>query len=394
MMIAAVAAVAVTLPATAAVAGHAKAVPAGAVWAWGRNKWGDLGDGTNLNKAIPVPVKLPVGTTITQVATGLNHTLALTSSGGVLAWGNNFQGELGDGTTTVSHLPVQTKIPAGVTVTAVTAGCYDSLALTSTGQLLAWGRNDYGELGDGTKIDRPLPVRVALPAGTKVVAVKAGCYFNLALTSTGEVLAWGRNDGGQLGNGNHTSSHVPIRVRLPKTVKIASIEPVLFRAGMEYGSAITSTGQVYIWQGLPVKMNIALPAGAGQLTTLAFGYDFTMALTSHGLVFAWGNNNDGQLGDGNMNGSAKPVQVKLPAGVKVSEIAAAVGTGYALSTTGHVFAWGQAIQGSLGTGQTTNTDIPVTVHLPSGLTATSFTANGELDPTDGQHAFAIVPSAG
>jgi alpha-tubulin suppressor-like RCC1 family protein len=111
----------------------------------------------------------------------------------VLAWGANADGELGNGTTASSDVPVRVRLPAGTRVTSVKAGCYDSLALTSAGQVLAWGKNEFGELGDGTRRSSPAPVRVALPSGTRVSAISAGCFFSLALTTTGRVLAWGRN---------------------------------------------------------------------------------------------------------------------------------------------------------------------------------------------------------
>ncbi len=118
------------------------------------------------------------------MAAGGIHSLALTSTGGVLAWGGNGLGELGDGTTTDRPKPVQASLPSGTTVTAVSAGGGDSLALTSTGQVLAWGYNTFGQVGDGTTtLKRPTPGPVSLPAGAKVTAVDAGGYHNLALTS-------------------------------------------------------------------------------------------------------------------------------------------------------------------------------------------------------------------
>jgi alpha-tubulin suppressor-like RCC1 family protein len=136
------------------------------VLAWGLNNAGQLGDGTTTERLAPVEVSLPSGVTVTSVRTSCAHTLALTSAGQVLAWGDNQFGQLGDGTTTGSDLPVQVSLPPGATATAVRPGCVNSFALTNTGQVLAWGYNKEGELGDGTTVNSDAPVPVMFPTGT------------------------------------------------------------------------------------------------------------------------------------------------------------------------------------------------------------------------------------
>jgi alpha-tubulin suppressor-like RCC1 family protein len=126
---------------------------------------------------------------VTSVRAGGKHSLALTSAGQVWAWGHNGSGQLGDGTRTESHIPVRVKLPQGVTVTAIAVGGFDGLALTSAGDVLAWGDNGFGQLGDGTRRSSSVPVRVRFPAGTKLTAVGVGSLHNLALTSAGHVLA-------------------------------------------------------------------------------------------------------------------------------------------------------------------------------------------------------------
>ena len=149
----------------------------------------------------------------------------------MLAWGYNADGELGDGNTTNSDVPVKVKLPAGRKVTAIAAGGYlegvgadtagpgHSLALTSTGAVLAWGYNADGELGDGNTTNSDVPVKVKLPAGRKVTAIAAGELHSLAVTSTGAVLAWGGNNFGQLGDGSYEGSNVPVRVKLAQAVR-------------------------------------------------------------------------------------------------------------------------------------------------------------------------------
>src|SRR5450759_2988613 len=175
-------------------------VPAGWAFAWGSNNFGQLGNGTAINSRTAVGVNLPAGTTVTAVSGGVFHSLALTSTGHVLAWGDNTYGELGNGTNTSSSTPVAVSLPSGTTVTAIAGAPNFTLALTSTGQVLAWGSNISGELGNGTTIYSSTPVAVSLPSGTTVTAIAGGNIHSLALTSTGRALAWGDNSSGQLGN--------------------------------------------------------------------------------------------------------------------------------------------------------------------------------------------------
>jgi alpha-tubulin suppressor-like RCC1 family protein len=208
--------------------------------AWGPNDVGELGNGTIIESTTPVAVSLPAGTTVTAIAAGAAHSLALTSTGSVLAWGAG--GFLGNGTTTSSTTPVAVSLPAGTTVTAIATGYYHSLALTSTGTVLAWGDNTDGALGNGSTTNSFAPVAVSLPAGTTITGIAAGYFHSLALTSTGSVLAWGDNSTGDLGNGTKTNSTTPIAVSLPAGTTVTAIA-----SGQYHGLAITSTGSVLAW---------------------------------------------------------------------------------------------------------------------------------------------------
>src|SRR5665213_2705019 len=161
----------------------------GSVLAWGYNGYGELGNGTITSSNVPVAVSagaIPPGTTITQIAAEGDRSLALSSSGQVYAWGYNGQGELGDGSTTNSDTPVAVSagaIPGGTTITQIAGGGSHSLALSSTGQLYTWGLNVYGQLGDGTTTNSDVPVAVsagAIPAGATITQIAAGALHSLA----------------------------------------------------------------------------------------------------------------------------------------------------------------------------------------------------------------------
>jgi alpha-tubulin suppressor-like RCC1 family protein len=351
----------------------------GSAWAWGYNFYGELGNVTTTNSSTPIAVSLPSGTTVTAVAAGGGHSLALTSTGQVLAWGSNGYGQLGNGTITNSSTPVAVSLPSGSIVTAIVACGYHSLALTSSGSVLAWGNSYSGQLGNGTTTSSSTPVVVSLPSGTVVTAIGGGSNNSLALTSTGQVLAWGLNSSGQLGNGTTVDSTTPVAVNIPGTTITA------IAGGSAHSLALTSTGTVLAWgnntygqlgngnttnSSTPVVVSLA---SGTTVTAIASGSMssgvHSLALTSAGQVLAWGLNNYGQLGNGTTTTfSATPVSVSLPSGTTVTAIAAGSFHSLALTSTGKLLAWGGNGFGQFGNGTTTGSNTPVLVStFPAGL---------------------------
>jgi alpha-tubulin suppressor-like RCC1 family protein len=375
----------VTAAGGAAAAGRAAAPASGeTLRAWGNNSNGQLGNGMSGSSiGSPVKVRLPSGVKITSVRAGCAHTLALTTTGKVLAWGDNRQGQLGDGTEAASPTPAWVKLPAGTKVKAIRAGCAHSLALTTTGKVLAWGRNGLGQLGNGTEADRATPVRVRLPAGVKVTAISAGWEHSLAVTSTGRVLAWGDNSFGQLGTSKQTaSSDTPLRVKLPAGTKVIAVA-----AGWQHSLALTSKDRVLGWGDnfygelgngttssfISPPVRARLPAGI-RVRGLYAGCGDTLALTSAGKVLGWGSNSSGQLGHGTSTRSIVPVRAKIPAGTAVTAISAGCIHSLALTSKGRVLTWGDNDDGELGNGATSSSSTPVRVALPAGLAATAIGA--------------------
>ncbi len=381
-LLAAVAVIASLSPAASAasVAPARTPKPPQSILAWGSNAYGELGNGTTTDSSTPAPVQhLPSGAKYTTVRC-LLFSLAVTTSGQVYAWGYNGSGELGDGTTTNRLTPVPVKLPTGVKVTAVRAGGVFALGLTSTGKVYAWGSNAAGELGNGTTKTRLKPVPVTLPKGVTVKAISAGFENGLALTSTGRVLAWGAGAAGQLGDGSTKRRLVPGYVRLPAHTTAMSIA-----AGSLMDFAATSAGKLLAWgsnsyglgdgttkqRNTPVQ--VKLPKGVNVVAATA-GLQHVLALTTGGRVLAWGLNMSGQLGDGTTTNRLVPVFAKLPAGTEVRQLAAGKYYSMALTAKGKILAWGNGSTGDLGDGSTAGSQTPVPVDLPTGWIATAIGA--------------------
>ena len=313
-------------------------------WSWGRNNAGQLGDGTGTDRNAPVPILGSTG--FVSLDGGEEHSVAVRSDGAVSAWGANGSGQLGNGSTSTSWIPVAvTGLSSGVV--AVAAGARHSLALKSDGTVTAWGRNYEGQLGDGTTTDRTSPVAVSGLTG--ITAIAAGFSYSMALKGDGTVWTWGHNSDGQLGDGTTTQRTSPVQVSGITTA-------VAISAGASHAIAVLSDGTAKSWGlgsngqlGTGTNGSSTTPVAMSGITSgvaAAAGMFHSLVLSSNGSVRAFGYNNFGQLGDGTQTdrwGGVTPLG--LPA---VEYIAIGTYHSLAMTTDGVVYAWGYNWYGSLG----------------------------------------------
>jgi len=292
---------------------HALAIHGmGVVSAWGENGTGQLGDGTTAARAAPVVVAgLPP---IARVAAGWNFSLALAGDGTLWSWGSDARGQLGQGaTTSTSPTPVRVVSLPTMAITAIAAGGGHALALMSDGSVWAWGDNAEGQLGDGTTTSRSASVRVV--GLTSVTAIAAGTAHSLALRADGTVWAWGKNTSGQLGDGTTAPRLIAQRVAgLPSVTAVAAgYAHSVARAvdGSLWGFGDSGQGQLATGPEAPLGTPSPHPTAArvGSLagvSDVAAGIDHTLAVTTDGRVWAFGGNEVGQLGDDGVGTTARP----------------------------------------------------------------------------------------
>jgi alpha-tubulin suppressor-like RCC1 family protein len=314
---------------------------------------------------------------VLAVAAGSAHSIALKNDGTVWAWGSNSNGQLGDGTTTERWTPVQVSGLAGVS--AVAAGAAHSVALKNDGTVWAWGSNSNGQLGNGTRTDRSTPVQVSGLAG--ITAVAAGQSHSVALRNIvglindGTVWTWGSNSNGQLGNGTAgpgTDSSIPVQasgITGVTAVAAGSAHTVALRNIFN----MTNDGTVWVWgsnsngqlgNGTTTdSWTPVIVGGLSLMTTIAAGFNHTIALmNNNGIIWTWGSNSNGQLGDGTQIDRLTPLPISGLTGM--TAIAAGIKNNIVLRYDGTLQAWGYNNKGQLGDGTTTDKLIPTPVLIP------------------------------
>ena len=279
----------------------------GTLWAWGNNQFGQLGDGSTIDKS--TPVQIGTDDNWSCVTAGEKYTVAIKDDGTLWAWGNNGWGQLGDGTTTHRNTPTQ-EVTVSTNWSYVAAGETHTVAIKDDGTLWAWGNNQFGPLGDGTTTQRNTPTQEETES-TNWSYVAAGAYHTVAIKDDGTLWAWGNNISGRLGDGTTTHRNTPTQEA----------------------------------------------TGSNNWSYVAVGETHTVAIKDDGTLWAWGNNQFGQLGDGTTTQRDTPTQEATESN-NWSYVAAGAYHTVAIKDDGTLWAWGYNQFGQLGDGTTTQRDTP------------------------------------
>ncbi|HEY1916294.1 MAG TPA: hypothetical protein VGH27_12040 [Streptosporangiaceae bacterium] len=310
----------------------------GTVYAWGDGGDGQLGNGATANSATPVQVQFPAGVKIASIATDVspyNSALAVDTTGHAWGWGLNLGGEFCLG----NHDRQLTPVELPFTDVTTLAGAADHATYDAAGTIYSCGADQDGELGDGTTTSSTTPVKVTGLDDALVTTLVAAWGDTGALLSNGAYYDWGFNSGGQVGNGSTTNADAPYQVPLPAAVSVAA-----------QGGSLASNGQ-------------------------------SIVLLSTGALYAWGNGEYYQLGNGAKGNETTPIKITPPAGVTYTALASGGSTCYGVTKSGAVYAWGQSTVGQVGDGKTAAAKRPVKV--TTGATGISATAGDVVSTKTG-----------
>ena len=321
---------------------------------------GVLGHGEGVTRVnTPTPLPSPLGgERAVSVSAGGYQSFALTSSGALWSCGVGAYGRLGHGDQQNQVLAKQIEAFAGQRVIAVSAGDVHTLAITADGAVWSWGSGRTGKLGHGTDLSNQWePKKVEALASKRVVAVSAGYCHSLALIADGVVFSWGEGESGCLGHGTKRNRSRPGKIEALEGQHVIAVS-----AGRSYSLAVTANGALWSWGdacfgslGHNDHLNHLLPkkidALAGhRVVAVSAGLHHNLALTADGTVWSCGGGYFGQLGHGDGQCHPQPKKVEALAGQRV--VAVSAGSEHSLTVTanGAVFTWGGGMYGCLGHG--------------------------------------------
>lgn len=297
----------------------------GTVWAWGADNYGQLGNDAALSSAL-TPVKVAGLAGVTAISAGAHHNLALLADQTVWAWGWNVHGSLGDGTTANKPTPVKVTgitnavavAAGGVSPTGTGTGYAHSLAVLSTGKVMAWGNHALGQLGYGPAVATPSLTPTEVAGISTATAVAAGGVHSLALLADKSVRAWGWDYEGAIGNGAPVGAGIVVSTPMPVS---GITDAIAIDAGALHSLALLEGGTVQSWgsdsagqlgddAALAAKAAPVPVAGLTGVTSIAAGGTHSLAVLGDGTVRAWGSDAFLQLGD---DGAAanRPVPVAV-----------------------------------------------------------------------------------
>jgi hypothetical protein len=336
---------------------------AGHAYCWGINSMGQLGDGTNLERLTPTAVA--GGLRFVRIATGDSHTCALTADGEAYCWGNNNRGRLGDATTINRNVP--TPVVGGLRFVTLAVGTVNTCATTANHTPYCWGWNERGQLGDGTTIDRSVPTPIA--GEFRFVQVVPSLTHGCGIDGMDLVFCWGGNDSGQLGDG----TNVP---RLAPSLPVVGYHRFgALDLGRSHSCAVTTTQLVYCWglndwgqlgDGTTENRSVPTPvAGILRFAGISANGIHTCGRATDDQGYCWGDGRNGRLGDGTLE--IRLVPTPIAGNFSWAQVSAGLNHSCGLTTAGGAYCWGNNASGQLGDGTLESRLVPTPVLGWGGL---------------------------
>ena len=335
-----------------------------AVWTWGDNSQGRLGDNSSTTVSKSSPVSVVGGfTNWCQVSAGRCHTAAVRTNGTIWTWGDNSQGRLGDNTTVAKCSPVS--VVGGFTDWCqISAGFTQTAAIRTTGTLWTWGCNNQGQLGDNTIVSKSSPVSV-VGGFTDWCQVSTAREFTVALRTNGTIWTWGYNSFGRLGDNTTVAKSSPVSV-VGGFTDWSQISAVQFHT-----VALRTNGTIWTWgsggegrlgdnSGANKSSPVSVVGGFTDWCGVSAGGAHTAAVRTNGTLWSWGCNNCGQLGHNNTVSRSSPVSV-VGGFTDWCQVSAGYQHTAAVRTNGTLWVWGDAGQGRLGDNTVGNKSSPVSI---------------------------------
>jgi len=347
------------------------------VYCWGWNRDGEIGDGSHADRVYAMRVSDVL--TFGSVRAGGGHSCAVTTAGVPYCWGLNLTGQLGDGSTASRSIP--TAVTGGLLLAAVSSGGTFTCGIAAADSTAyCWGWGGYGQLGSpptetcatGTGIEPCSRTPIAVSGSMRFIAVSTGSRHTCAVAADSTAYCWGRNDAGQLGNGTTADAAAPVAVS--GVIKFTAIT-----VGFAHSCGLTKAGDAYCWGdnawgqiGDPTRALSPLPVavvGGVVFVSLSAGAQHTCGIEAGNVAWCWGANVSSELGAEStetcMTQSFVGACSRQPLAVTTNQTFLSISGGAhhtcAVNTGGRAYCWGNNSNGQLGTGNTSGSDVPIPV---------------------------------
>jgi alpha-tubulin suppressor-like RCC1 family protein len=349
----------------------------GGAYCWGANAFGQLGNGSTQGSLLPVLVE--GGLAFDSISVGTGHTCAVTPSGVGYCWGNSDRGQVGDGA--LGQRTAPTAVAGGHVFSTIDAGRAHTCGLTAGEAVYCWGWGGNGELGNGATANASIPDSAW--SDHRYTTVQGGAHTVCAVRTSGETDCWGRNNTGQIGDGTVTCTSLSAACFDERATPTMVSSGILFAQvsagarivnGFGGGTScgITSAGEGYCWgqnadgqigDGTQTqRLTPVLVGGNHVWRVIDVGSTTTCGVTATGAGHCWGFNGNGAIGDGTTSPRLAPTGVS--GGLTFSRIAVGFDHACGVTDVGELYCWGTNVNGQLGDGSTTNRMTPVVVVLP------------------------------